>query len=235
MTFLQMQQRVARQARMDLDRPDDLTYIKAWLNDAFQEVCAYHQWWFQQDTYAQALSGTRTYAFPTTNAAAEASVCESIDLRSVRTIGGHLTFWPAADIDLDDADWTSTTDTGSPDVWTFVGKNIVLNKIPSTAFLASYPTLYFRGYKEHATLSDDADLSSIPIAWHIVPVHKALQFAYDEQGDETQSNKEEDTYSRTIEVMVGKCQPIRGSSGPVSAPTLFRMNSRRYRGTNVAR
>lgn len=231
MTWLEMKSEVERQARMDLDSSIDLTSIEFWLNQALSDMEAYQPWWFLEDEYEVTLvTGTRLYAFPTTNSASAASVLSAIDVDSMRTAKKNMSFeWPV-NIDHQNVDWTTTGEANAgPNVWTTVGLQIALDRKPTADFVSDHTALYFRGWKEMPTYAaaDNASEIVVPNAWHPLVVTGALGYAWAERGVDQESQLAERKFLRGLELMVARCVPVRGRTKNVSASTIWRVPRRR--------
>ena len=226
-TFLQMQEEVERQCRMDLDNSDQLKAIKYWINEGHDLLMGLTQWWFLEQVYTITLSNLRLFPFPTTNEAEVASILTSIDVQSMRTRKKVLTWVHPNDIDRDSEDWTTTSERGTPTHWTTEGENIALNKKPNENFISGQVALHFRGYQAFTELSADGDFSDIPQGWRYVPILHAISKGWDRQGDEQQSRRYAAEFDMESEKMVGRCRSIRGPQRRAKAPTIWTVPSRR--------
>jgi hypothetical protein len=233
MTFLEMQQEVARDARMQMDNATHVANIKFWLNRGQEDVGAAHSWWFLSHEFEQTLTAAdRSYAFPNTDVDSATADLESIDIESMRTSASPLTFvWPSQ-LDRDDPNWTDSAlaGTGSPRWWTVVRETIMLSHFPSTTFVTSYPKLYFRGFVRMADLSANTDVSVIPLQYHQVMVQGAKWRAYERQGvDDWRVARE--LFKDMLNDMIVRCRPVRGRARRIPAAPIFRLSGRR--GANV--
>jgi hypothetical protein len=227
MTYLDMQQELERQARLDLDFADDQTAAKFWLNRAQEEIEAYNPWWFLETEYSITLSNTLTYPFP--------SGLSTIDIDSMRTHQVALTHADSSTIDRSDPNWTVDTTRAGPGLWTIVGTNIKLNTIPSADYITTHENILFRGWKNMTTLTDDGDISDIPSNWHWVITQGALYRAWEERGDDSLAGRERAKFMQSMELMVARCRPVRGEHQRVAAPPIFRNRGHGgRRGVNVS-
>tara|TARA_R110000824_G_scaffold167283_1_gene344160 strand:- start:3407 stop:4123 length:717 start_codon:yes stop_codon:yes gene_type:complete len=237
MTWLEMKREIERQARMDLDSDVDLTSIEFWLNMALDEMDAYHPWWFLEDEYEVTLvADTRLYAFPTTNSAGAASVMTAIDVDSMRTLKKNIAHeWPV-NIDHQNVNWTDSGETSAgPNIWTTVGKQIALGRPPTSDFVTNHEKLFFRGWKLFPTyaVADNSSEVAVPANYHPVVIQGALKHAWGERGVDQEAMIAERGFLRNLEIMVGRCLPVRGRTKNITAPTIWRL-PRRNRSRRVS-
>jgi hypothetical protein len=233
MTYLQLQQEVARHSRMQLGDAVQEASIQFWVNRSQEDIQSAHSWWFLSHEFEVSLAvSDRDYAFPNTDAAGATADLESIDINSMRTARQSLPFvWPSQ-LDENDRDWTdsSLAGTGAPQWWTTVREQIILSRYPSSDFYNSNPKLYFRGFIRPADLSAATDVSVIPTQYHNVLLQGALWRAYQFQGLDDWVNAKS-LYDVMLANMIARCRPVRGRVRSIGAPRIFSISGRR--GANV--
>lgn len=229
MTFLQMQQEVARHARMQMDNSNHISNLKFWINRAQEDVQGAHSWWFLSYEFELSfVEGQRVYPFPDTDMDATTADLESIDVESMRTKSSPIGFvWPSQ-LDQNNRSWTdsSLAGTGSPEWWTTVRERIVFSHFPSATFVTNNPKAYFRGWARMPDLVNDGDISLVPKQFRNVIVQGAKWRAYERQGVDDWRTAFQLAEQMT-ENMIARCRPVRGGSRKISAPTLFRIRGRR--------
>lgn len=197
MTFAQLFTNTKARCGLINDSTFD-TYLKLWINDGQRNVVTRFLWPFlQQQETVTTIASTDTY-----NLAAD---CLVYDVRDVTNVF-RLKF--LKDLDFDGY-FVQQTESGIPRFYRLFGQtqssvsaapvpNLQLYPIPAGIY-----SLTVKSYKRLADLSNDTDISQIPVVYHEMLVNYAANIFFSSRGD-TRATEQFDMYENKLADMVAQ-------------------------------
>ncbi len=222
MTLSDIRTEVARRARMNTTNATHSAKIDFWINRAQEEISNHTEWeWALAEYSLTYAANDRLKAMPTTDVNGNAYICKSIDNDSVRTTSRKLDYISPSDIVHLNRSWSLGTVTGAVTSFTIVGGQIGLYKVPTTSTV-----VYFNGWREPTTLTDDTDESFIPSQWRESLILGATHRAMDERGHPNRDREKRD-FDQYLEQMVGRQRFVRNKNKRVRPSVVWHVSGRR--------
>ena len=165
--------------------------IKKALRYAIDEASGFTEWWFVGVELKMTLTaGQRLYDLPVADAAGNVIPrVQSFNKQSFRTATRRQIDFSEDPTALDQRypTWTdASVNQGTMEIVTVSNGQIATWRTPNAAFVASNPSLYFRGWRsfkypddDNADLPDFADtIADIPLDWHRILLPGTIKWVY---------------------------------------------------------
>ena len=205
------------------DNVGDAFLVRRSLRATLNELSEYDQWWFLYEEFVLPIVGRqRLYDFPTVNALGEPSVLSSYDKQTFRTIQqADITFQDNfREIYLAYPRWGSgdTDRFGGVDTVTAIGKRFALWRTPSESYAETSPNLYFSGWRNIYSFTDDeesAEIKDIPLGWQYILIEGTVKWILmQSRAPQNRVLEARGVFNEKKEEMRRKSLPARGFANP---------------------
>lgn len=211
--FKDLQDQVISRGYGEVDR----TRIKAWLNEAAEDVNRQGRWYFNETRWTVTTSpGVQTISLSGLSPALQyfGAITPNADNTS------QLVYVPYDNANPDQPFRNYTTETGTPFYYTLVGDNsLYVLPTPDTVY-----TYRIDGWKRHTQMSVDADVPALPQEHRHVLIYMALMKAAERDKDPAMMDYWDGRANRALSELRRYDQVGRQTQGPlkVSMPAHYR-------------